>query len=395
MRTEAARPPRSPAPAFHLRSFVPSRIDLYVLTEILGPFTGGVLFFVFVFLLFQALRLAEFLITHKAFGLVLFDLIGSMILTFLPSTLPIAFLIGVMVGFGRLSADSELVAMKAGGLSIFRLTQPVILLALVVTALSLALGLDWAPRADRRQAEILTRIANRKIVKALQPGMFNSDFFNLLIFAEEKDPKTDRLKNVFIYDERDVNNPLIIVAREGEVISAFSSTEHGAAAVMRLFRGNIHRTGSKSEQYQKIDFGEYRVYLDTPGSNDGAKVKPRNMTMQMIQDRLVELKDHPKKKKRHERQERALLTELWRRLAVGFSPFIFGFLGVGFGTLRTRAVRASAALISFGLVLLYYFMLIACQDLGNRGTLPPIVASNLPNLFFVLMAWRSMKSAAW
>jgi lipopolysaccharide export system permease protein len=326
--------------------------------------------------------------------MILFDLIGSMILTFLPSILPIAFLIGVMVGFGRLSADSELVALKAGGLSIFRLTAPVIVASVIVTALSLALSLSWAPRADRRQGEILVRIANRKIVKALQPGMFNSDFFNLLLFVEEKDPVTDRLKNVFIYDERDEAAPLIIVAKAGEIISAHSSTESGAAAVMRLFNGNIHRTGSQSEKYQKIDFGEYRVYLDMPGTAESARIKPRNMTLEMILKKAEDLKASPSSRKR-QNERLAILSELWKRLAIGLSPMVFGILGVGFGTLRTRAVRASAALISFTLVLIYYFMLIATQDLGIRGALPPALALNLANLLFAAVAWRTLKSAAW
>jgi lipopolysaccharide export system permease protein len=379
---------------FRLRSLIPNRIDLYLLTEVLGPTSGGIIFFTFVFLLFQSLRLAEFIITHKAYGLVLFEIVGAMMITFLPAVIPISFLIGVIVGFGRLSADSELVALKAGGISIGRLSIPVILASLAASALSLGLGLDWGPTADRIQADAIARIANTKIVDSIEAGTFHSDFFDLLIFAEEKDEKTDRLKNVFIYDERDSDNPLVIVAREGEIITAISKSELGAAVVLRLFEGNIHRTGYKSEKYQKVDFGEYRVYLEVEGESTGSKARPKNMTSSMIRERIEDLRAKPDSAKVR-KKIRVLASELWKRLAIALSPIVFGFLGIGFGTLRTRAVRAGAALISFIVVMVYYFILIAAQGWSARGDLPPEIALNLPNLFFAFVAWRAMKSAAW
>src|SRR4051794_4150936 len=108
------------SPIRRLRRFLPGRIDRYVLTEVMGPFLGGNIFFVFILLMFQALRLADFFIVHGIPAATLGQMTLLMSLSFIPTTLPAAFLIAVLVGFGRLSADSELVAMKANGLSILR-----------------------------------------------------------------------------------------------------------------------------------------------------------------------------------------------------------------------------------------------------------------------------------
>src|SRR4051794_35482679 len=100
------------------------RIDRYLLAEVIGPFFGGIVFFVFLSLMFQALRLTEFFIVHGVPGGTLSKMALLMSLSFLPTALPIAFLIAVLVAFGRLSADSELVALKANGLSVHRMARP-------------------------------------------------------------------------------------------------------------------------------------------------------------------------------------------------------------------------------------------------------------------------------
>src|SRR3954447_22344804 len=91
----------------------PTRLDRYVLGEVAAPFLGGMVFFIFLFLMFQLLKFAEFFIVHGVPGGVLGKMTLLLTLQFMPATLPIAFLIAVLVGFGRLSSDSELVAMKA------------------------------------------------------------------------------------------------------------------------------------------------------------------------------------------------------------------------------------------------------------------------------------------
>src|SRR5689334_14063385 len=102
----------------------PLKFDQYIFVEIMGTFIGSTIFTLFVLLMFQMLRLAEILIVHGASGFVLSKMIGFMLLTFLPKALPLAFLISVLTTFGRLSTDSELIALKASGISSLRQAVP-------------------------------------------------------------------------------------------------------------------------------------------------------------------------------------------------------------------------------------------------------------------------------
>jgi lipopolysaccharide export system permease protein len=375
-------------PTSLLRRLLPSRIDVYILGEVVGPFLGGVVFFIFIFLMFQALRLAEFFILHGASLGQLGRLTSLMILTFMPLALPVAFLIAVLVGFGRLSADSELVAMKANGFSLVRLSVPITALALLVVTLSLFLNLEWVPWAERNFKNTLIKVGNTKVVSSIKEGTFTSGFFDLLIFAEKVDTQTNRLKRVFIFDDRNPKDPNTVVAEQGEIVSVKADSDLGAAAVLKLYNGSIHRNDSIQGSYQKIDFGEYNLYLKVDEGELTSVLKPQMIPYRQLLERIATLSTQ-------DYVGRELRGELWRRVSVAVSPLLFVFLGIGFGTVRTRAVRAGAALVAFVVLFGYYVIQTAATIGVQRALLPPWLAMELPNIAVTVLAVFSFRRAMW
>lgn len=371
-----------------IKSARPIKLDWYVLEEVMGPFLGGILFFSFVFLMFQALRLAEFFIIHGISGMVLGKMTALMVLSFMPTALPVAFLIGILVGFGRLSADSELVAMKANGISIWRLATPVLGIAIVVSFLSLMLSMEWVPWGERTFKQTLIRVSNTKVVSSIKEGTFVTGFFDLLIYADKLDPKTNKMYRVFIYDEREAKNPMTIVAEEGQILPVKATSQLGAAAVLKLERGNIHRNDIDAKTYQKIDFGEYKLYLKIDEGEANATIKPRMIP----QEELIDLISRTPKDSGHLVE---YLTEYWRRYAMAITPLLFVFLGIGFGTIRTRAVRAGAAIVALGVIIVYWAVQACTTVMAQKGWIPPALAMQLPNGVMLILAYYGFKSAVW
>lgn len=366
----------------------PRSLDFYILGEVVGPFLGGMVFFTFIFLMFQALRLAEIFIVHGVSGVILLKMSALLALQFLPAALPVAFLISVLMAFGRLSSDSELVAMKASGLGIWRLSAPVLLLSFAVGAFSLMLSTNWVPWAERESLDLTIRISNTKVASSIKEGTFTSGFFDLLIYAEKVDTNTNRLKRVFIYDEREAKNPMTVVAKWGEIIPVKTPTELGAAAVLKLYDGSIHRSEIADKSYQKIEFGEYRLYLKIDEGSPNGSWKP-NM---IPQNELIKVIKRTDLKTIEGREMRG---EFWRRYSVAFSPILFVFLGIGFGTIRTRAVRAGAALVAFVTLLLYWTIQTYATLLIFEGRVPPALAMQLPNIAVSIAAIFAFRRAAW
>lgn len=210
-----------------IKSGFPRIIDRYLLSEIVLPLVGGLAFFSFVFLMFQLLRLAEFFIVHGVPFMSLLKLTTLLSLSFLPFALPISFLIALLLAFGRLSMDSELIALKAGGYSLKRLALAPAVVGVTVSLLSLALNLEWVPMAERELKAQLAEIGNTRIVGAIRAGTFTSGFFDLLVYADKVNTRSNQMEGVFIFDEREPKNPLTVVARRGQWVTQ-RTTQGGA-----------------------------------------------------------------------------------------------------------------------------------------------------------------------
>jgi lipopolysaccharide export system permease protein len=366
----------------------PIKIDWYIIAEIIGPFFGGFLFFSFVFLMFQLLRLAESFIVHGVSGVLLLKMAAMMVLSFTPMALPVAFLVGVMIAFGRLSSESELVAFKASGLGIRRLTAPVMGMAIVISLLSLGLNMTWGPWGDRVFRDLLLRVGNAKVVSSLKEGTFTTGFFDLLIFAEKVDRQTNQLRHVFIFDEREPKNPLTVVADRGEILNVKTESQLGTAAMLKLYSGSIHTNYAETGTYQKISFGTYRLFLKIDEETlGGGSLRPRMFSIETL---LAQINGAPSSYTISD-----LKTEFWRRITMSFCPVIFAFLGIGFGSFRTRSIRAGASMVTLGVILIYWVSLTWASQLGIRNQLPPVIAMQIPNIIVSIMAFYAYRLARW
>lgn len=370
-----------------LKQLIPIRLDGYIATEVLSPFLGGVIFFTFILLMFQVLRLASALIEHSVPFMILLKIVGFMIITFLPIVLPLAFLISVLVGFGRLSGDSELVAMKANGVSVVRLSLPVFVVALAVSAASLGLNLSWVPQAKYDWRTTLIRLTNTTPIATIRESTFTTGFFGLLIYAENVDAKTERMRNVFLYDERDAKSPRTIVAPSGQIIPIKTDSDLGSAIELKLYDGEIHSNDTSAGTYSKTTFKEYRVYLRV---DEGANNASGNVTNYSYKD-LIFLKNtvvDPQKKNE-------LTTEVYSRWLSSLIPILFVFIGIGFGTSRGRKPPLSAGLIALMVIVPMYILQTVCTNFGYTGKLPPLIAMMIPDVLLLIVGLASFRRSIW
>jgi lipopolysaccharide export system permease protein len=364
------------------------RIDTYVFSEVFTPFLGGVFFFSFVFLLFQMLRLAEELIVNNApFGLVM-KLLWTLMVNFLPLGLPMAFLIGVLFAFSRMSGDSEVVAMKAGGIGLPRISIPVFGLSAGVAVLSLFLNINWAPWSEVAMRNTLIKIGNRKFASAINEGTFTSGFFNLLMYAEKANSRAGKMEKVFIFDERDPHHPLTVVSKTGELIRVQSGEDDLGGVVLQLQDGSIHQSEQGGDSYSKMDFGTYQILFDIPDATGKFSYKPRMFSQAELKRRIADPASTPA-------YQRELLTEYWRRFSVAVIPVLFVFLGMGFGVVRTRGARFGVMLVAFVTMALYWQIQVTSIWVGEQGYLPPWLAVQIPNVLVAAVGVTMFRRANW
>src|SRR5262249_28066981 len=134
---------------------------------------------------------------------------------FLEVTVPMAMLLAILVAFGRLSADTEITAMRSSGVSLYQLIPPVATFVALVTIATGALSCWARPWANRALRTAMWDIARSRATAGLKPQIFNDDFPGLIIYAEQIDPTADRLERVLIADDRDPQQQNTVFAREG------------------------------------------------------------------------------------------------------------------------------------------------------------------------------------
>ncbi|MBP0129675.1 MAG: LptF/LptG family permease, partial [Nitrospira sp.] len=236
--------------------FLRTLLDRYIFSELLSPFSLSLGALCFVMLTRELLRLVELLVT-KGVGIVaVLQVFVHLMPSFLVLTLPIAGLIASITAFGRLSFDKELVAMQAAGMSLLRLTRPVLLFALLVFGLTLGLAQWGQPWSSTNLKKVALNLLKNQLVLALERGTFNEPVPNLTIYVPDRQPG-QATTGIFISDARNAANPRIIVAQQYEVLVDDASNQ----VALHLQQGFIHSRPNLRDEYEQTVFTSYDLKL--------------------------------------------------------------------------------------------------------------------------------------
>ena len=354
---------------------MPTRLAIrYVLGEMIPTFFLGVIVFVFILLMFQALRLTEFVLVHGVKVTAVAELVAYMSTSFLPILFPMSLLFTIILTYGRLSSDSEIVAFKASGMSMWEIITPAIFLSVLIGLLSAQMAFHIAPWGNRQFELMITKIGAMKPSVSVKEGTFSEGFFDLVLYSNQVDQKTGELGNVFIYDERNVDSPMIVIARRG--ILQVDEEKPGESAALLLTRGSVHRTAGG--RHTKVDFKTYKLLFSSPSSEDFKKKSPQSLTLNDINDGL---KDPDTSKE----DRLTFKIEFHKRLAISFACVLFAMLGVGFGTTTNkRTVKSGGMVMSLVFIVCYWVLYITGENLAQSGKLPPGLAMWLANILFAI-----------
>src|SRR5262245_4590642 len=164
----------------------------YIFREVVTPFLLGLGIFTFVLLIARLLKLIELVVNRGLPATQILELLGYLMPAFLEVTVPMAMLLAILIAFGRLSADAEMIAMRSSGLSIYQLAPPVILFVGMATGMTALLSMYARPWANHNLKHELWDIARTRATAGLRPQIFNDEFPGLVIYAEQIDSRTDR-----------------------------------------------------------------------------------------------------------------------------------------------------------------------------------------------------------
>jgi lipopolysaccharide export system permease protein len=346
-------------------------LDRYIFTELVSPFGLSLGALCFIMLTRELLRLVELLVSKGVGFWSVLKVFAMLLPSFLVLTLPIAGIIASITAFGRLSFDKELVAMRAAGLSLMRLSQPVLLFAFSVFGLTLLLSQWGQPWSSMNIKKVALNLLRDQLVLALEHGTFNEPLPNMTIFVQDS-PDGRIAKGIFISDERTQGKPRIIVAEQYQVLMDQANDQ----VALRLLNGVIHSRPDEIDQYEQIAFTSYDLKLNL--SQSGYANVDERPTYESI---LAELQRSDGKDPGALRR----MTEYYKNLAFPTASLVFCMLGVPVGIVSKRSGRIGGFAVGVLVVVVYYVLNVACDFLVTTGTIAPFVGAWLPNGIFVIV----------
>ncbi len=356
-------------------------ISKNVLREILPPSLLGLAAYTFLLLLRSLLQLSELFVRR---GVPVDTVLQLLVLTMpqiLVLTIPMAFLFGILIGVGRLSSDSEIIALRASGVSRWALFRPIAVFSVFLAALVSVLSVWGYPVANDRLDRLQSRLFASAALDMVKPRVFadlRSDW-DWLLFVDRDAPGTAGWRGVFLDDRSDPVQERVILAREGRF------RLDGDRLWLDLKDAVQHQTeknSSRSYSQSRNELLSILVHEAPPGRLGLGMTSERGLRLQTLPE-LYRTAD--RERSTSPDRYRLAWVEIHKKFAIPIACVVFALVGVPLGITNRRGGKGSGFALSIGIILGYYLLFNTGENWAAEGRISPAVAMWLPNALLAVL----------
>lgn len=357
-------------------------LSLYIIREIASLFLLGIIIFTLVLLMGRLIALTDLVVSR---GVPFFDvcrMVIYLIPSFLVFTIPMSLLLAVLLAFGRLSADNEIVVLKSSGMSLVQLLSPVFICASFAVVAALAVSTIGVPWGNGAFKELSLAVLKQNISSTIREKTFWDDIPGVVMYIDHFDDQNRTLRGVVIHDNRDAGRPMTIFAKDGII----AGKADNSAVQLALHNGSIHMSDSEG-LYRLVNFGEYSMSVGDASGNNEISRNESDMKISELRRQLnaPETPDSRRPK---------LFTELHSRFTFPVASLVFAILAVPLGIQNRRSGKSGGFTISIAIILTYYVLMSVMRTFAERSVIPPILALWMPNLVFLAVGIILMRMAS-
>jgi len=332
-------------------------ITRYTLKELGGPFLGALFVLTTILAAGNIIQTAD-MVMNKGVDVLQ---VARVFLYFLPYvlifTIPISVLAAVLLGFGRLSGDNELTAIRSSGISLRKVILPVMICGFLISLANVPLNDRILPESEFAARKLLRRIGMKNPAALIEPGIFVKGFQDYVVFVHNK--KGDILEDVRIYQPREGQATRTITARTGLITPL--PGEKGVK--LELFDGTADEISPESpDEFYKISFQNYQMVLNLEKVEDVDNIqkKAREKSIKELQRDIDEMGSSV--------NVVPLRVELHKKIALSFSNLVFVLVGVPLAITTHRREKFVGFGMAIVLFLVYWGIMLG--GVAIRGTMP-------------------------
>lgn len=347
----------------------------YVLKEVTAHAALGAAVFTFVIFMKNLGAILELIVRNSAPLPSVAELFFLTLPTAFIYTLPMAVLVGILIGLSRMAADSEVTAMRAAGVGAMSFVSIISIFAVGIWLLSLLNSVVIAPRSAAALMRLQDSLKTSTASSAVQPRVFYENFPNFVLYVQDVKAASGASvwSNVFLADIRNPAAPVITLAERATVTNDGPNTLR-----LHLVNGSRHETNPRApSEYNISTFAETDIPIDLPSADPN---KPRDTPVAELS--TTELLN--RSTGADPARDRWYMTEFHRRLALPTACLVLALIGIPLGLSSKKGGKSTGFVLTIVLVFIYYFLLAAGVALSRQGKLPPAAGVWIANLVFTI-----------
>lgn len=359
-------------------------LDRYLLREVALPFALGLTVLTFILELPVILSYGEQFIAQG----VEWPIIVRVLVTLLPQalclTIPMAVLLGILMGFGRLSADREFVAMQACGVSLMRLARPVLFIAVLGTAATAYVTIVALPNANQAFREIIFGYMATRVESSVKPRVFFQDFAPKVLYVRDV-PREGGWRDVFLADTSSPSETTVYFAKEGRI----RLDRDQQLVQLELKDVTSHTTRASDPEPLDINRTESLLISLDPSTVFKRPPSPgaREMTYAQLYQEIAEAETRG-----DPAYEAHFMVQ--QKLSLPLTCPILALIGLALGATNRKDGKLASFAIGGAVVFIYYVLLYGARAAAIGGRLDPNWAPWAPNIIMgaaalVMLAWRA------
>ena len=365
-------------------------IQRYIGGQLLKTFSISLVVFTFILFMGNVIRILDMLERGVAW-----NLLSKLLLSFIPYLLvfsiPMSILTASLLIFGRLSADNEITAMRACGISYLGIFRSGILLALALTVVSGVVNVVLAPRAHYAMRRLRSQVGAQSPAALLEPGVFIDYCKPYQFYIGQKDGSV--FKDVIIYEKLSDGRIRFLKAASGEIVS-----DEAPKIQFKLFDGTMEEPPREGENTSIS--AAFKTYIVKMGFDEEEGGVPKKMADYTFPELVAKIRNwrrmlpsaSPMMQRDIRRRISITLTEANERFVFTSCVLAFVLVGMPLGIVAHRGETSVGAAISLALVGLNYAFIICVEALQERVWLHPHLLVWIPNaVFAVLGPWLTWR----
>lgn len=352
-------------------------INRYIFKETLTPFGISVFFFTIVFIMMQMLKIANWVVNYNVNLWVVILMIVYACPYLLVFVIPISTMMGILLTFLRFSSDNEIIALKSGGISIYRLLPPVFFISLLGFLLTIFMTIFGVPWGNVSLEKLALNVVASNIDISLKERTFNDSIENVMLYVNHFDLKNKKIIDVFIEDKRQPGMVSTVVAPEGRLISEPDKYK----IHLQLYNGTIHQTNVKDHSVNSIKFHTYHLSFNL--NHDAVKFEDKEKDPDEM--RIAELYRYIKKYPEKDEDYWKAQIIFHRSFAYPIACFALGLSAMPLGIQSRSVKRSLGLLVGLFFFFLYYMLLSLAIIFGETGKIHPAIGMYFPTVITGIM----------